>query len=336
MVTGISVVIPNYNGAKLFDHTLPTVEQALKTIGIPSEIIIADDCSSDGSIEFLQKNYPSVRIIAKAYNSGFSATCNVGVAAANFDKVLLLNSDVKLTPTYFTNQLRYFDKPDTFGVMGRIIGWDDNKIQDGAKLPTFHGVKLKTSGNYLLKDEAQMQDGLYSMYLSGANAFVDKEKFLLLNGFNELFSPFYSEDVDLSLRAWRLGFKCYYDYNSVCKHQVTTTIKSKWKKKYIDTIYSRNKLFLHALHLEGSTRLAWYSQLVPEMLMRILTLKWYYVRSFQLFLEKQQEVKKSREDFNHLAAILKTRKTVKEVSTFILNSLRGKEVQDLRGQIIKL
>ncbi|NEM96746.1 glycosyltransferase family 2 protein [Pontibacter burrus] len=336
MVAGISVVIPNYNGVHLFDQTLPTVEQALQNAGKPSEIIVVDDCSTDGSVEYLLKNYPSVKVIVNPRNRGFSATCNFGAATAKYDKILLLNSDVKLTPTYFNNQLRYFDKPDTFGVMGRIIGWEDEKIQDGAKLPTFHGVKLKTSGNYLLKDETQMQDGLYSMYLSGANAFVDKEKFLLLSGFNELFSPFYSEDVDLSLRAWRLGFKCYYDYNSVCKHQVTTTIKASCKKKFINTIYNRNKLFLHALHLDGATKLAWYSQLMPELLMRVVTFNFSYVQSLQLFLQKQKEVKTSREEFERLAAKLNTRKTVQEVSSFIRDSIKGKALLDLKGKEIQL
>jgi GT2 family glycosyltransferase len=336
MVSGISVVIPNYNGVKLFDHTLPTVQQALQNITIPSEIIVVDDLSTDGSIAYLKQHYPSVKVIAKPENDGFSITCNIGVANALFNTVLLLNSDVKLTPDYFKHQLHYFDKPDTFGVMGRIIGWDDNKIQDGAKLPSFHGTKLKTSGNYLLKDEVQMQQGLYTLYLSGANALIDKEKFLLLKGFNELFSPFYSEDVELSLRAWRLGFKCYYDYTSICQHQVTTTIKSKWRKKYINTIYNRNKLFLHALHLEGATRVAWYTQLVPEIMLRLVTLKWYYVRSLQLFLNKQTEVDESRKEFNALSAILQTKKTVKEVTDFILKSIKGKDALDLKGKSIKL
>ena len=62
-----------------------------------------------------------------------------------------------------------------------------------------------------------MKEGLYTMYLSGANAFMDKEKFMLIGKLDEIFSPFYVEDFELSLRAWRLGFTCYYDYESVCR-----------------------------------------------------------------------------------------------------------------------
>src|SRR5690349_19923120 len=136
MVTGISVVIPNFNGIQLFPHTLPTVSEALALSSKPYEVIIVDDCSTDGSVKYLRENYPDVKILVNSENSGFSITVNKGVATAQYDKVLILNSDVQLTPTYFLHQYKYFDRPDTFGVMGRIIGWDDDKIQDGAKYPS--------------------------------------------------------------------------------------------------------------------------------------------------------------------------------------------------------
>ena len=226
MVKGISVIIPNYNGINLLPVTLPTVILALENSSRPSEIILADDCSTDASVEYVQQNFPGIKIIQNAVNSGFSVTANRGVAISAYDKILLLNSDVKLSPDYFLHQYKYFDKPDAFGVMGRITGWEDDIMQDGAKYPYFHGAKIKTSGNYILRDKVLMKDGLYTIYLSGANAFIDKEKFLLIGGFNEMFSPFYSEDYELSLRAWRLGFTCWFDYESVCRHKVSHTIKS--------------------------------------------------------------------------------------------------------------
>src|SRR5574337_937420 len=220
MQNGISVVIPNYNGVQLFPHTLPTVFEALSTLQMPYEVLVVDDCSPDGSADFLQKEFPDVRVISNEKNSGFVLTANRAVRSSQYDIVLLLNSDVQLTPHYFDNQLKYFDRDDTFGVMGRIIGWDDNIIQDGAKYPSFHGVKIKTSGNYLLQNEEEMKNGLYTIYLSGANALLDKKKFLEIGGLNESFAPIYVEDYELSLRAWRLGWKCYYEHSSICRHKV--------------------------------------------------------------------------------------------------------------------
>ncbi|WP_426669269.1 glycosyltransferase family 2 protein [Mucilaginibacter sp. McL0603] len=113
---------------------------------------------------------------------------------------ILLNSDVKLTPGYFEHQWKYFSLPDTFGVMGRIIDMEGDGIQDAARMPKFNGLKLKT-GYFYCSDNAD--DRLYTMYLSGANALIDAAKLKEIGGFDEIFSPFYSEDMELSIRAWR-------------------------------------------------------------------------------------------------------------------------------------
>ena len=141
---GISVVIPNYNGINLLPEILPPLYIALKNAKLPYEVIISDDCSKDDSVSFIKKNYSDIILIENKINSGFSKTINKGIHSASYEYVLLLNSDVKLTENYFSSQLKYFEKDDTFGVMGRIIGWDDDKIQDGGKFPSFHFLKIKT------------------------------------------------------------------------------------------------------------------------------------------------------------------------------------------------
>jgi len=332
MQKGISVVIPNYNGVQLFPHTLPTVFEALSSLQIPYEVLVVDDCSPDGSASFLQKEFPDVRVISNEKNSGFVLTANRAVRNAQYDIVLLLNSDVQLTPHYFESQLKYFDRDDTFGVMGRIIGWDDNVIQDGAKYPSFHGVKIKTSGNYLLENEEEMKNGLYSMYLSGANALLDKNKFLEMGGLNESFAPIYVEDYELSLRAWRLGWKCYYEHNAVCRHKVSTTMRSKEKENYVKKIYNRNKMYLHAIHLSKEERVLWMMQLVAETLVQTILLKMFFLKGFILFVKNYDRVKESRKKLMQVAAGKKLL-SVKEVADFILTSVKGKKIKRfLSGQ----
>jgi GT2 family glycosyltransferase len=325
MQKGVSVVIPNYNGVSLFPHTLPTVFAALRQVPLPTEVLVVDDCSTDASVLFLQQNFPSVKLRQNKANSGFSATANKGVKAAAFDLVLLLNSDVKLEPDYFIGQLPFFEQEDTFGVMGCIRGWDDDRVQDGAKYPRFHGVKIKTSGNYLLQDEKAMKDGLFSVYLSGANALLAKEKFLVLGGFNELFSPFYVEDYELSLRAWRMHWKCYFHYPSVCRHKTSTTISSAKKAAYVEVIYNRNKFYLHALHLGPLKRCVWMLQLLPEAVMKLFTLKWNYFRSVFLFFRTYSKVIESRKALERMAG-KKALLSVGEVSAFIKNSIKEKSI----------
>lgn len=324
-VQGISVVIPNYNGVQLFQEVLPTVLQALKNIGLPYEIIVSDDCSADGSVQYLKENFPAINVLVNEQNSGFSVTINKGIFAAKHSHLLLLNSDVKLSSDYFAHLLRYFDKEDTFGVMTRIIGWNDELIQDGGKYPSFHGVKIKTSGNYI-PEETKPSQMLYSMYLSGANAFVSREKINVLRGFNEIFSPFYVEDFELSLRAWRLGWKCYYDHGTYCRHKLSATIKSTNRKKAIQVIYNRNKMFLHAIHLTQGKRFLWFLQLIPESLVHFFTLRWSYFHSLYLFILSYGKVIQSRRSFHQLAnqkALLE----VSAVASFITDSLSDEKIR---------
>ena len=324
-IAGISVIIPNYNGEGLLPQVLPTVFVALNNSKVPSEVIVVDDCSTDRSVQLLHEKFPGVKIVQNKVNSGFSVTSNKGISSAKYDWVLLLNSDVKLGPDYFEPLLKYTERSDVFGVMGRILGWEDDKIQDGAKYPFFHGVKIKTSGNYLLKNEEEMTNGLYSMYLSGANAFMNKNYFLATGGFNELFSPFYVEDFELSLRAWRLGYTCYYDHNAICRHKTSATIVSGNKKESIKKIYNRNKMYLHAIHLSSTKRYLWFLQLFFESIIQLIALKKYYIKALFLFLSSYKKVVKSRDELQSLAKdrdLLPVNKVVDK----ILNSIQEKEV----------
>lgn len=293
---GISVIIPNYNGRLLLPEILPPLFEALENAQFPYEIIISDDCSTDETVIYLQENFPAIILLQNKINLGFSPTINKGIFKAKYDFLLLLNSDVILMKDYFENLIPYFDNKDTFGVMGRIIGWDNDKIQDGGKYPSFHGIKIKTSGNYI-PVQSKVGDRLFSMYLSGANAFVSREKMITLGGFNELFAPFYIEDVELSLRAWRLGWKCYYEHNAICKHKTSTTIKSKSSKIFVKKIYYRNKMFLHAIHLDKSKLLIWYVQLLLEILMHLFTGRLWFFASLKMFFAAQKEIKTSKNNF---------------------------------------
>jgi GT2 family glycosyltransferase len=324
---GISVVIPNYNGRQLLEQVLPPAFDALANSGLPYELIISDDASKDDSIDFLQKNYPQVILVINKTNRGFSPTINEGIRVAKYDYVQLLNSDVKLEPGYFKPLLRYFDKDDTFGVMGRIVGWQDDTIQDAAKYPSFHGAKIKTSGNYYLAHPAA-NDWLYSMYLSGANAFVDRKKLEALGGFDELFAPFYVEDFELSLRAWRLGWKCYYEHHALCRHQVSTSIRSKSSKNFIKAIYYRNKMFMHAMHLTGGRKILWYLQLIPEMLIHLFTGRMYYFKSLRLFFSSAEKMRESQRRFLKLAVEEKKKLLeIHSVVELIQDAVKGKEIK---------
>ena len=323
---GISVVIPNYNGRNLLPVIIPPLVVALKNAGLPYEIIVSDDFSTDDSLNYLREEFREVILICNPKNKGFSHTVNKGIAVTNYSFILFLNSDVIITEDYFPPLLRYFEREDTFGVMGRIIGWDDEIIQDAAKYPSFHAAKIKTTGNYLTENPGE-NDWLYSMYLSGANAFVDREKLIALGGFDEIYSPFYVEDYDLSLRAWRVGWKCYYEHFAVCRHKASTSIKSKSKKYFIKKIYYRNKMILHAIHLSGIKRLFWFLQLLPEVFVQLILGRIYFLKAFVLFLKDSKKIKASKKNLKEVSKLNGTFLSVKEIAGIIIDSLKGKAIK---------
>ena len=323
---GISVVIPNYNGSALLNEILPFVRQALLPTGMNNEIIVVDDCSTDDSVLLLKKNHPDVILIESETNSGFSPTINKGIFASKYEYLLLLNNDVKLDSDYFQYLLKYFDQADTFGVMGRIVDWENEQIQDGGKYPEFHGAKIKTSGNYI-PEENEKSDNLYSMYLSGANAFVSAEKLIKLGGFDELFAPFYVEDFELSLRAWRLGWKCYYEHRAICRHKVSYTIKSENNKKYINRIYYRNKMFLYAMHLQGINLVMWYLQLFPESILRLVTGRLYFLQALSDFFTSRKKINNSKLAFEKISKAEGKLLSVQEVVSNVRESLADKNIK---------
>ncbi len=145
----ISVVIPNYNGKHLLEANLPSVFTALKFAHINYEVIVVDDASVDDSVVFIQHHYPEIKLLVNESNKGFSPTINKGIFAAKLELILALNSDVKLSENYFTDQLKYFEAPDTFGVMGQIVDLNGSGVKDGAKHPHTSFKGIKTTYNYL-------------------------------------------------------------------------------------------------------------------------------------------------------------------------------------------
>jgi GT2 family glycosyltransferase len=299
----VSIIIPNYNGRHLLEEYLPFTYTAIEEAGVPFEIIVVDDASKDESISFIRGSYPKINLVVNPENHGFSYTCNRGIEVAKNDLILLLNSDVKLELGYFENQWKYFSELDTFGVMGRIIDMQGDRIQDAARMPKFNGLKLKTDYFYYTNEP---EDRLYTFYLSGANALIDAEKLKQLGGFNELFSPFYCEDMELSIRAWRVGWKCYYEHSSICRHQVSASTKNYKTARWVKSVYYRNRFYMHALHLDGFARFAWYCQIaVVDLIPRLLAGHFWIWQSYRQLFNNSDQIRESRMKFENLPAYQK-------------------------------
>ncbi|WP_028979671.1 glycosyltransferase family 2 protein [Sporocytophaga myxococcoides] len=321
----ISVVIPNYNGRKLLEENLPSVYKALEYCKAEYEIIIADDCSTDDSVAFLKDRYPEIILLINEVNKGFSPTINLGIKAATKDLVFALNNDVMLTPEYFVDQFRYFDSENTFGVMGKIIGLTDHKTQDTAKYPYIKGATIKGTINYSLENSSK-SFWIPSFFLSGANSLVDRKKLFTLGGFDEIYAPFYNEDLDLGIKAWRLGWKCYYEPEAVCLHPNSATISKYHKSKKIKVTSFRNKVLLHLIHLEGLYLFLYNIQLFFNLALKILSFKFYYITALNEVALRKKDIAATRMKINELGKFSGTKKSLPAVVKEIRRQLSGKKI----------
>ena len=312
----ISIIIPNFNGETLLKENIPSLFTSLSSSGVTDyEVIVPDDASIDGSIKFLENHYPEIIVIKNKVNKGFSGNVNTGIKIASKELVLILNSDVKLLDNYFSPLLKYFEVEDTFGVMGRIISMESDRIQDSAKYPYYTFGKIITTKNYLVDN----RNTLYSLFMSGANSLVDRSKLIKLGGFNELFNPYYSEDADLGITAWRAGYKIYYEHNAICRHPNSATI-NKLNKNKVKTIAKRNKLILHYIHLDGFELAYFVSLYFLKGIFRLLILDLIYIKAIIMFCMSLKKISYYKRKTNY------RNKTLKEICTFIRNDIKGLKI----------
>ncbi len=320
----ISVVLPNYNGKHLMELYIPSVIDALQYSKVDYEFIVIDDCSTDDSIQFIKQVYPEILLLVNEKNSGFSFTCNQGIYKATKQLVLLLNSDVKLTPNYFDAQWKYFEKNTTFGVMGCIMNFDGKKIEDAARMPYYKGSKFKANRFYYSENPNGM---VYTTYLSGANALVDREKLILLNGFNEIYSPFYFEDFDLGLRAWQMGWFLFYEHQSKCFHRVSASTNSMNKSNFVKITYNRNSFILQATHLKSFKRTVWFLQLfTTTLLTHLIKGEFWILKSISQFLNTHDQINQSRKKMTELQQKLNVDICLNDVISIIKLSIKGKPI----------
>ncbi|EKE12508.1 MAG: glycosyl transferase family protein [uncultured bacterium] len=228
----VSVVIPNFNGEEILEKNLPLLIQAREN---PAnnivEIIVVDDGSKDGSVKFLNKNFPEIKVIKHKINRGFSAAVNTGVRMSKGNLVVLMNTDVIPSADFLKPVFKHFENQKVFAVSLHEEG--------------FGWANAKFSGGFIeLGMGAESKESHISFYVSGGSGVFRRDYFMKLNGMDEkLFSPFYWEDIDLCYRAEKRGFVNIWEPEGKVVHKHESTI-SKFPKSYVGRIRERNQLLL--------------------------------------------------------------------------------------------
>ncbi len=203
----VSVVIPNWNGVELFQKHLKSVVTAVGS----AEIIVVDDASADTSVAYLKKNFPTIMVIEKRKNEGFASTVNVGVKAAKGDIVVLLNTDVEPENGFLPPLLAHFEDPSVFAV-----GCLEKSHEKDGVVERGRGIAWWEKGFFVHKKGDTDQST--TAWVSGGSGAFRKSAWQKLGGMDTLYNPFYWEDIDLSYRAVKSGYRLVFEKKSVVHH----------------------------------------------------------------------------------------------------------------------
>ncbi|HEX2788410.1 MAG TPA: glycosyltransferase [Ignavibacteria bacterium] len=261
----ISVVIVNYNVKNLIDNCLASIYKASLHSALNTEIFVVDNNSIDGSVSMIREKYPSVILIPLDANIGFSKANNIALKQASGKYILILNPDTVLEENTFTKMIAFCEKhKDTGAVTSKLI-LANGKLDSACKrsFPTpsvaiprmlglsrlFPNSKLfgKYNLTYLDENKTYEVDAI-----CGAFMFIPKKVLDEVGLFDEDYFM-YGEDLDLSYRINKAGYKIFY-YPEVTTIHLKGESTKKTNLSYVNNFYGAMGIFVRK-NFTGFSRL---------------------------------------------------------------------------------
>ena len=252
----IAVIILNWNGAKLLREFLPSV--VANTPRDIARVIVADNGSTDDSLEVLEREFPDVEVLKFDHNYGFAGGYNRAIEATRYRYTLLLNSDVStpegwLRPLYdwavahpdmgaAMPKIRSYRHPEQFEYAGAAGGFLDCHGYPYCRGRIFNNVET---------DHGQYDDPCEVFWATGAAMLVDTEAYLQAGGLDEAFFA-HMEEIDL---CWRLKLAGRHNYvvpASVVYHLGGASLDA--SNPYKTYLNFRNNLLMLHKNLPASMR----------------------------------------------------------------------------------
>jgi O-antigen biosynthesis protein len=216
----LSVIIVSYNVMHFLEQCLDSVRKAAEKIS--AQVIVVDNNSVDGSCSMVAMKFPEVLLIRNRHNAGFSAACNQGIKISSGKFILLLNPDTIVEEDTFTRSLSFMASHPDAGAIGVKMINGSGKILPESKrsLPTPATAFFKMAGLGTLFPRSKIFNRYYLGHidnsetteadiLSGAFMFIRKEAIEKTGILDETYFM-YGEDIDLSYRIIKAGYKNYY------------------------------------------------------------------------------------------------------------------------------
>lgn len=278
----LSVIIVNYNVKYYVDQCLRSVFRAFHTLqdgvegdgnggheDLDAEVIVVDNHSGDGSVEYLQQRYPQsdypmLHMVASMHNQGFARGNNLAIRQSKGDYVLLLNPDTIVGEHVLLQCVRFMDEHADAGAVGvRMLGCDGKKAMESRRgLPSpmvaFYKMVGLTSrfpknrhfGHYYMSclpwDESGQIEVVSGAFCMLRRSALDKVGFLDEDFF------MYGEDIDLSYRILKGGYHNYYLPLEILHYKGESTVKSSFR--YVHVFYEAMLIFFRK-HYSGMSML---------------------------------------------------------------------------------
>ena len=209
----ISTIILNWNGKEFLDSCIRSLRgQTYSHL----EIILVDNASTDGSVEYIRQQFPDLHLLVNQQNLGYGGGNNVGIRASQGRYVMILNNDTRLDPTCIEELKRGIEKDKRYGsCASKVLLEDEDNLIDAA------GISVCLDGLSIGRGRLERGD-LYDeetevFAASGCAGLFRREMLEEIGLFDEDFFA-YAEDADLGWRAQLANWKCLYNPKAVVYH----------------------------------------------------------------------------------------------------------------------
>lgn len=225
----VSAIVISYNGARFIADCLATLKADLADY--PHEIIIVDNHSTDGAVEYIRQHHPDVILIRNDANLGFARAVNQGIEAAHHEYLWILNQDIRIRPGCLAALLVCAATLDRPGVIGpRYVGFDGRPQYPCRRFPRYHHLLFEMTGLAYLFRRSRLFNGWKMGDFDhagsrpveqpmGAAMLVARSAIADVGPMDESFGIFFN-DVDFCRRLQEAGYVNYYCVDGLIEHYV--------------------------------------------------------------------------------------------------------------------